>query len=254
MNILLMDIDSMLWQSGFCPKDDDPEGEGFVRDQETAFWKFEEGVHRVFNQLEDTYQIPIHYYKMFCGGGNNFRKIVNPTYKANRTQSPPPMYEALKHHAILEYNAFVSEGVEAHDSVAATWKLLSDSIDDAKVILCSMDKDFKQLPCYFFDYYHTRFDLHKISDHNAAYNFYTQMLMGDSVDNVKGIPKIGVKRAAKILGVTTPYGYFRRAYQQYVGHYGRKSREQWFINKTMLKLHTHNVETPSFPEDFNQVG
>ena len=255
MTTLLFDIDSLLWQSGYCKKEEDPQGEGYVRDVDTAIYKFEEGIFRVFSELEETYGMPVDKYKFFVGGYNNFRKVVTTSYKCNRSlTTSPPTFEALKNHAIIHWNAYECNGVEADDVVAATWRQITelDFEGSNNVIVASIDKDYKQLPCLFFDYYHKRFNLVQIQPNEASFNFYKQMLMGDSSDGIKGVKGVGKDKADKILGQTSEYGYFRRAYAEYVKRYGRKSREEWIINHMLLTLHTNNVETPSL-EEFNEM-
>ncbi len=54
-------------------------------------------------------------YKLFVSGGTNFRKEIDPSYKANRTQQDPKWREALRLHLIKEWNAYECVDFEADD-------------------------------------------------------------------------------------------------------------------------------------------
>lgn len=256
--ILLIDADSMLWQSSFCKKEEDPEGEGYVRELDTAMWKFEEGFHRIFNHMDEIGK-PVSMYKVFVQGDNNFRKIVNPQYKINRVfQKKPPIYDELVGSVTSSYNAFTCNGVETDDVVAATWKALVDTdFDDSRMpIIVSMDKDYKQLPNLdFFDYYYTRFGLTHIDKLEAFKNLMMQMLMGDKADGVDGIKGVGKKGADKSLSdCSSQFGLLKSTYAMYIAAYGkRKAYKEWVKNYAMLKLHTDNVVIPEYPFGFEAV-
>ena len=48
---------------------------------------------------------------------------------------------------ISEWNAQVVDGMEADDAIAIKATEL-----DHKAVICSLDKDFKQVPCPMYDY------------------------------------------------------------------------------------------------------
>lgn len=255
--VLLIDADSMIYNSCYCKKEEDPEGEGFVRSLETAQWKFDEGFHRVFNFFEEN-EHEVLGYRVFVQGNNNFRKIINPSYKINRLLTKkPPMFEGLREDVIERYGAYVPNGVETDDCIAATWKSLKETWGDEFVpVIVSPDKDYKQLPeMLFFDYYYTRFDLYYYSEQDAMYNLSKQMITGDSTDGVIGIPKIGEKKAEKILGhADSKFSLLRRVWSAYLSHYKTKNKayKAMVMNYLMLKLHTENIEIPEYPFEFNQ--
>lgn len=253
--ILLIDADSIAYISCLCKKEEDPEGEGFVRDIETAKTKFDEGIHRIFAALDEKYGRQVYLYKVFIGGKNNFRKVINPMYKHRRdTKKKPPLLGELQDYIYFQYDAHVSIGLETDDTVAATWYDITstDFEGEYDVVIASLDKDYKQLPnLLFFDYYHTRFELTFVSEHEACKNFYMQMLMGDSADDVVGVKGMGVKGAEALLSdAATPMQMFIKAYRKYVEVYRAKAGREWVKNHTMLKLHLHNVVTPKL-EDFS---
>ena len=123
-------------------------------------------------------------YVGFLTGPNNFRKVLYSDYKANRKGKPKPKWldscrERLQH----KWNASVVTGIEADDAlgIAASHELGS--------IICSIDKDLMQIPD---DHYNFIKDEHVLMGGRAAdLSFWTQMLVGDTSDNVRGVDGIG---------------------------------------------------------------
>ena len=142
---------------------------------------------------------------VFFDSRNNIRKDLDPEYKANR---PPTPYDITYQFEIAReacsafgIKSFVSDGYEADDCIAS-W--VNNRPGPFAVV--SADKDLMQL---------LRSDLHiwhpmrrkvvreaelmekwGIRPHQVI-DF--QALVGDSVDNVPGVPGIGLKRAAALL-------------------------------------------------------
>ena len=142
----------------------------------------------------------------------NFRYATAVTYpyKGNRAASvKPEHYEAL-HRFIVKLGAIEAHGEEADDRVAR------DSVS-GDYILVHVDKDLNQLEGWHYnpvtgaEYYIERLE--------GLYNFYIQMLMGDSTDNIKGIPGMGKVGAAKVLvGAHSENEMCTRVLEQYKAH------------------------------------
>ena len=99
----------------------------------------------------------------------------------------------MQDYAISTYGASVSVDREADDDVGiAQW-----AAKDRSTCIVSLDKDMNCIPGHHWHpikqvyYYVTLAEANK--------NFWTQVLTGDSTDNVRGIPKVGAKTAEKIL-------------------------------------------------------
>ncbi len=137
-----------------------------------------------------------------------FRVQIDPDYKANRDASPEdlgPQIERIV--SILEamrVPILRCEGFEADDLMATLCRRLAAA--DLEIVLVSKDKDLDQL---LGD--HVRmYDPHKDRDmdvqglieekgYGPSQAVDAQMLMGDSTDNVKGVPGVGPKKAAQLL-------------------------------------------------------
>lgn len=157
-------------------------------------------------------------FEVYLSGSENFRKEFEG-YKANRTQEPPRWLQQCREHIVTEWNASLSDGVEADDEIgmAATayWE------QDVPFIIASLDKDFLQLPGKHFRWATqgntVRYNEDKtlkyskpwskeaefiyMSPLQACQDFYKQMLIGDTADNVEGVMGIGEKKAAKAIDV-----------------------------------------------------
>jgi 5'-3' exonuclease len=133
-------------------------------------------------------------YKLYLTGSNNFRKKINPEYKANRKNKPLPQYlNLLREYLVSDWKAEVTDGYEADDAIG----IAAHQGGEANVIICSYDKDLNQLAGTHFDWYKN--DTYYVSELNGIRHFYKQMLIGDRSDNIIGVPKIGKVRANKLL-------------------------------------------------------
>jgi len=157
------------------------------------------------------------------------RNTIDPFYKKNRKKNK--WANRLRNYIIQEPNFEVKYDFEweADDLIYDKAKALRQRGEDFVVI--SKDKDLKQIEGLFFDYYKEdtgEIDdwfkkikkyrgLSVISKEQADYLVAKQMLMGDSVDNIKGIPKIGEVKASKFLD--NRKWLLRAVYEQYKTYY-----------------------------------
>jgi DNA polymerase-1 len=142
-------------------------------------------------------------------GSKNFRHEIYPAYKANRPPAPDdliPQFALVKEAAkafnlpIIEYNGF-----EADDIIATIAKKASEAGE--QVVIISSDKDLLQLLQHdsisIFDplknKYITREDVTEKYEVTPWQLLDFFSLVGDSSDNVPGIPGIGPKTAAKLI-------------------------------------------------------
>lgn len=123
-------------------------------------------------------------------GVNNFRYKVYPEYKANRRDMIEPFYrKECKQYLIDNYHAVTTEDCEADDMLG--WLQTKDTI------ICSIDKDLKQIPGKHYNF--VKFDFDEVDKADGIKFFWKQMLIGDSSDNIKGVPGIGPKKADKYI-------------------------------------------------------
>lgn len=144
-------------------------------------------------------------YRAFLTGSSNFRKDIDPEYKANRTAPKPKHLEGLRDYAITKLKAEVAhQGLEADDMMS----IYQDKVGNTTII-CSLDKDMLQVPGLHYQWgigtskwtkpeaFITQTELEGLR------LFYEQCLKGDVADNVKGIKGIGEAKARNALSHCT---------------------------------------------------
>ena len=136
----------------------------------------------------------------------SFRKTLYPEYKSNRRAMPEDLVSQIAH--IREFlqkcglTFIEKEGYEADDIIAS----LCSQFFDHKILIISADKDLMQL----IDERVQMYDISKnnMVDVQAVVEKYSvppekmcdlQGLLGDTSDNVPGVPGIGIKTAARLL-------------------------------------------------------
>jgi 5'-3' exonuclease len=216
--ILLFDIDSLLYSS--CYNVDSPE---------EAMFKFDESYQKIVNDIEQFYEVE----KTISFGlsKNNFRKYITKTYKANRTSEKPQYLNVLSTYVAKYYEPEAANGMETDDLVA----IFQQKIGHENSIIVSIDKDYKQFEGTIYNY-HKRIFI-KISKQEALYNFYEQMIVGDTADNVQFAKGYGVKYAEKLFkGVLTEFGYQRKVLGLFKKIHRTKARERFIQCYHLLKL------------------
>lgn len=148
-------------------------------------------------------------FSIFLSGDNNFRYDIYPEYKANRKLEKPRWLRSVKDYLIDKYKAEVSDGCEADDLLGIA------QCSSTNTIICSLDKDLRMIPGNHYSFaitgtsslgnkWERAAEQVVVTEWEGLKRFYTQILTGDSTDNIKGAAGIGVKKAAKILeGATT---------------------------------------------------
>ena len=128
----------------------------------------------------------------FTDPKDNFRKHILPTYKANRKDTRKPMiFPELKDWCFENYDCIQKPKLEADDCIGILATKYKDSI------IISGDKDFKTIPCRFYDF--SRDEFFDTTEEQANYWFYYQTLVGDRADNYAGCPGVGDVTARKLL-------------------------------------------------------
>ncbi|MEC9368656.1 MAG: DNA polymerase I [Pseudomonadota bacterium] len=152
---------------------------------------------------------PTHLAVIFDHSGRSFRNDIYPQYKANRPPAPDdlvPQFPLIRD-ATRAFNAacIEQEGFEADDLIATYARQAVEKGADVTII--SSDKDLMQLIRPGIAMLDTMKD-RRIGKDEVIEKFgmgpekviEIQALAGDSTDNVPGVPGIGVKTAAQLLG------------------------------------------------------
>lgn len=125
-------------------------------------------------------------------GDGNFRKELDPTYKANRVGRKPLGYLAMTDWIADTFEHCVSmDGLEADDYIG----ILATKPGAPDSIIVSDDKDMLTIPGKVF----RLGKLSTIDDDTAERYWLSQTLTGDTADGYKGCPGIGAVKAEKTL-------------------------------------------------------
>jgi len=233
--IVLFDADSLIFYIIHLLLVDD---DGFHHVLEDSIAKFDEVFMSIINHLEDIYEVTE--VKTFSGSKGNFRKYISPKYKANRNYNAlPPLLNEMHDFVKESYNSIWGYGCETDDVVAKYWFNISNEIGRDNVIIVSIDKDYKQFPCLMYNYHFKHKVIYDITEEEALYNFYEQMIIGDTADNVNYCKGYGKKYAEKYLAdCVTKFQYTKKIYELFKIIYKGKARQKYVECWNLLKLKT----------------
>ena len=230
--ILLVDADSLIFASCYS---NDKQGQ-FYTDIEDAINKFDQQFMKIVNDLEEIFEIE----KVitFNGSKGNFRKKITTVYKANRKkQDLPPLLHDMHDYVKKQYNSVYGYGIETDDLVSAYWFSLSKDLGRENVMIVSIDKDYRQFPALIYNYHYNHREIIDITPEQAMFNFYSQMIEGDTADNVNYFKGKGKKFAKNYLkDCKTKYQYTKKMYELFKEKYKGKAREKYIECYNLLKL------------------
>ncbi len=193
----------------------------------------------------------------FDSRGPVFRHAMYGDYKANRPSMPeelagqiPYIKEAV---GALGIKSYEEQGIEADDIIGSAVRRLTDC--GHRVIIVSGDKDLLQLvtdDVHMWDPMNDR-----LMDRQAIEKKYQVdpeqlldcfALTGDSSDNIPGVPGIGPKTSAKLIG---EYGSLENLYEQVDALKKSKmkqnlieNRELAFLSRDLIRLKL-DVDVPA---------
>jgi len=175
-NICLIDADSLLYYEMDKPT------------YEEAIYGLDKRIEHILSECNTT----------LCDGyftsGRCFRYGVEPDYKGNRKGKPkPPIFHAMKEYLTQKYGFWSVKELEADDLVS-----YYSYSDNRSTIVCSPDKDVLG-QCIGMHYNYQKAEFWHTTPEEANKFLWKQVLMGDSTDNIKGIPGVGDKTATNWL-------------------------------------------------------
>lgn len=214
---ILIDGDILVYQSSSAVQKDIDWGNGlftchaFLEDAQDTFIVSLKSI--IKDMTEKGYADENSKYIFVFSSDTNFRKEINPSYKSNRRKTrKPTCYYALRDSInelkdIPKIETVIFDNLEGDDTLGI---LATSSYTDSVIV--SMDKDFKTLPCYFYNY-----DKKTLELHLEDFRYWTmfQTLVGDITDGYKGCPNVGKVSAAKILKGVDPKDYWKVVVETY---------------------------------------
>lgn len=165
-------------------------------------------------EMKDRYAAENPSVSLYLSGVGNFRYSIatRASYKGGRSQ-PPVHLKAVREH-LIAMGAVVSAGEEADDliGIAVTAEPTS--------VVCSIDKDLMQLPGRHYNFV-TKEEV-TVTKKAAVLNLYTQVIAGDSTDNIPGCGGMGPVKARKAIAeCKNAYECWRTALDIYGAVYGK---------------------------------
>lgn len=225
----LIDGDILVYELASCGEYKDEDGELNIRNFEFV-QDLVDGRIRGIQEDIGTSEAPI----IFLTGNSTSTRILNRTarveggentillkpirevvatikpYKGTRKVDKPFHYENVTAHLLANYDCRVSNGIEADDLMAIEQSRRPDA-----TIICSRDKDLRMVPGWHFGWEcgkqpsygpelvdrKGKLWINKQGEPKGTglMFFFYQMLVGDTVDNIPGCPKVGPKKAFAIL-------------------------------------------------------
>lgn len=217
--IALIDADGIAYRVAATNEDNDS--------YDSILQVLKENINFIVNTTRATHAI------LFIKGDGNFRKAIGTIkpYKGNRVPKRMKWLDTVYYMLETTYNAVKSNGAEADDYIAsAANHFLRLGIPH---IVCSHDKDLYQIPGEHFDL--GSLDLINISNQDAEYRLYYQILTGDTSDNIPGLPGIGEKKAEKILAESNGM-YLQATITAYQNIYGNNWPQMFAENFQLVYL------------------
>lgn len=146
---------------------------------------------------------------------DNFRKEIAKTkeYKGQRKAEKPFHFHNLREYMLANYDVIVAQGVEADDLISIELTKAGDKLD---VICCTRDKDLRMVPGMHYGWpcgAQPQYGPKRVTElgelfydeeknkltGNGFLFFCAQMIIGDKVDNIPGLPGSGDKKAWELL-------------------------------------------------------
>lgn len=179
--MILIDGDMLVYRVGFACDEES---------EKIAIQTMANYISELISDLSEHYDN----HKLYLTGSSNFRNevAVSQPYKGGRPSRKPVHKDLLREYMLDAWKAELSDNMEADDCIA-----IKSTELEHKSIICSLDKDFLQIPTKIYDY--TKKIMKEVDERSATEWLYRQALMGDRVDNIAGVNGIGPKKAEKAL-------------------------------------------------------
>ena len=228
--LALVDMDLLLYRVGYTTMDDSQWVAGARCDEMMDNILVKTGATEWRGFLSDSAE-------------NNFRHKLYPFYKAGRKQEKPTHYEFLKEHLITKWGAEIAHGMEADDGLGIAQAI-------SGTVIASIDKDLLQCPGLHYNFVKDEFI--EIDLEEGKRRFYTQLLTGDSTDNIRGCRGIGPVKAAKALaGLSEEADYLEACFNLYQKQEDGMSTEEilqhMLLAGRLLYILRHTEDEWNFP-------
>lgn len=162
-------------------------------------------------------------YNVYLTGENNFRREIAPSYKANRPDSRPVHWQAVREFLVTQHKAQLCNGYEADDEMG-----IQQDKETMTTVICSIDKDLLQIPGRHYNFVKK---VHSVqSPDQGLKHLYMQSLIGDKSDNIIGVAGIGPVKAEQALAELLPEEWYDKCRELY------NDDERFHLNMKLLYI------------------
>jgi hypothetical protein len=209
--------------------------------------------------------------KLYLTGKGNFRLDVakKKEYKGNRADLHKPWhYNNITGYLMCMYDTELVQGMEADDAMCIEQTARLDKLDS---IICTRDKDLRQCPGMHYGWElgnqpsfgpeevdeigYLKYDEKKKTLKGVGSKFFfSQMITGDTTDNIPGLPKKGPAAAYKLLSELNTYAHMEQAVvNEYRAFYGDSWKEE-FMEQAYLLWMVRELDEEGKPVMFKLRG
>lgn len=208
-------------------------------------------------------------YSLYITGKSNFRvelATIKP-YKGSRPTDKPFWYQAIRDYLVKFRKARTIEGWEADDQLSIdqlenrgytidayhNFSIPAPDEDHLRkhstTIICSLDKDLNMVPGWHYNW--TKDESYYMDPINGLRNFYSQLLTGDSVDNIPGLHGVGKNSAyvRRLQTIDSEYDMFDLVRSQYILRFGSYWWQFIIENAALLWMMQEEPECGQDPQD-----
>lgn len=175
------------------------------------------------------------YYSGYIGGCKSFRYEVYPEYKGTRKRTGfPDYYKELREYLVKQWGFIETlDGLEADDAVNI---VRNNFKNEYNCIIVSSDKDLTKSTAGTYLVPRNMSDLVVTTEEEAKIHFWTSMITGDTIDNIKGVEGRGIKYAETIFSRENTL-YYDDVLWAYIKQYGEcNGVEQFYKNYKCLHI------------------
>jgi len=187
----LIDADYTVYKSCAGAEEDIDWGDDVI----TVVSRFSEAlknVERDLTKIKNEFMWDVPELILFFSDSENFRKKIYPEYKGHRNRKKPCGYKRVITELSNRYEVIKLPTLEADDALGIY------ATANPGNIVCSPDKDLRQIPGKLFDMK----ELTTVDPIEGAKWHLIQTLAGDQTDGYSGVPGIGIKRAVALFEET----------------------------------------------------
>ena len=174
-------------------------------------------------------------YMMAVGTRMHYRSDMYPDYKVHRNKKKVEgkFVPILRQKAVYKGLAVYACDREADDYIR-TWAEECRLVG-REYIVCSIDKDLKCIPGKHYNFNSDKLEV--VSEEDAMRFYYEQLLSGDQVDHIPGLPGIGPKKAKGLVEhCTTEEEYRGTVIALYQAFYDDEWKDYLLSNGKMIHI------------------